>query len=253
MIRKFVQRVSHKFRRASELRSRFGNAALIKWGTSVIGEKLFNLEITHVVWLESDRFSLPGEPDPKFTFRFLTVEEITEFAADPENNIKNDFVERAALGNDLCFAVLSEGRLASYGWYALKSTAPEINYGIALAYPDHVACMYEGFTHPDYRGMRLHGYGMALALKALEERGVTALVSTINWCNWQSLRSCWRLGYDDLGCIKTFGFHEGQFRLYPESAKKLGVKFDEKSDSHIPFTAPENNVKEKKEKMLSNK
>jgi hypothetical protein len=253
MLRKYTEIVIKKFRRASELRSRFGNAALIKWMVSLIGEKLFHLEVTHVVWLEADNFNLPGEPDSKFTFRFLSLEEIAEFSADPENNIKEAFIERAVLGNDLCFAVLSEGWIASYGWYALKSTAPEINYGVALAYPDHVACMYEGFTHPDFRGMRLHGFGMALALKALEERGITALVSTINWCNWQSLRSCWRLGYDDLGCFKTFGFYAGQFKFYPGAAKKLGVKFDEKNDMHISYTPPENNVKEIKEKMLASK
>ena len=34
-------------------------------------------------------------------------------------------------------------------------------------YPADVAYMYNGFTSPDFRGKRLHGLAMGLALRAL--------------------------------------------------------------------------------------
>ena len=61
--------------------------------------------------------------------------------------------------------------------------------------------MYKGYTIPAYRGKRLHGIGMSLALKSFSERGARGLISYVEFNNLQSLRSVERTGYRLFGDI----------------------------------------------------
>ena len=61
--------------------------------------------------------------------------------------------------------------------------------------------MYRGFTHPDYRGQRLHAIGMTRALVAWLARGARGFVSTVASRNDASLKSCFRMGYREFGTI----------------------------------------------------
>lgn len=188
----------------------------------------FRAEVSRVVWLEIDAVAgTVGNPD--YTFRFLTADEIAFYAKDSAYELGPEMADRARAGRDLCFAALSGDRLAAFGWYALESIEPEHADGIAFSYPSDVAFMYFGFTHPDFRGARLHGQTMALALQELSKRGVTKLVSIVSWTNEASLKSCWRLGYQDLGRMIAIGSRKNAFGLYPRKAKALGVKFGSKA------------------------
>ncbi|HEV7279031.1 MAG TPA: hypothetical protein VGN57_02360 [Pirellulaceae bacterium] len=181
-------------------------------------------EVSRVVWLEADAVAATvGHPD--YTFRFLTADEVALYSQDPAYELSPAMTDRARAGRDLCFAALSGDKLAAFGWYALESIEPEHADGVALSYPPDVAFMYFGFTHPDFRGARLHGQTMALALQELSKRGVTKLVSMVGWTNDASLKSCWRLGYQDLGRMIAVGSRHNAFGLYPRKAKALGVKF----------------------------
>jgi hypothetical protein len=184
----------------------------------------FRAEVSRVVWLEADAVAgTVGNPD--YTFRFLTADEVAFYAQDPAYELSPAMADRVRAGRDLCFAALLGDRLAAFGWYALESIEPEHADGIAFSYPPDVAFMYFGFTHPDFRGARLHGQTMALALQELSKRGVTKLVSIVSWTNEASLKSCWRLGYQDLGRMIAIGNRKNAFGLYPRKAKALGVKF----------------------------
>jgi hypothetical protein len=70
---------------------------------------------------------------------------------------------------------------------------------------------------------------MGLALQQLAHRGITKLVSIVAWTNWASLKSCWRLGYQNLGNMTTIGSKHRAIGLYPKAAKKLGVRFGSKA------------------------
>ena len=73
--------------------------------------------------------------------------------------------------------------------------------------PEYVY-MYKGFTHPNYRGQRLHAIGMNLALQEYLDRGYRGLVSYIESNNFSSLKSAYRVGYRDFGRVavwKIFG------------------------------------------------
>lgn len=223
MFRRLTSRFKQKFRRVAEIRKSFGTRAVLQWAASMAAYRIIKLEVTNIVWLELARLNLPGQPDPEFTFRFLTPDEVRDFSHDPRNLICEERIAGAETGRHLCFAALDGDRLAAYGWYALDPTGIDQNYGIALAYPSDVACMYDGFTHPDYRGKRLHGFCMGYALQGLTAYGVDKLVSTVQWCNWPSLRSCWRLGYIDLGRAATYGPGNRKFAHIPKMARDFGV------------------------------
>ncbi len=209
----------------AEVRRRHGLSAMIQRVASRLATRLLCLEVVEMVWLDVADLPMSLVPDPQFECRFLTPAEVARFAQDSVNEIEPEFVRRAEVGRDRCFAILDGERLAAYGWYALRSIEPEHSYGVGMSYPDDVAYMYKGLTMPDYRGRRLHGIGMALALRELAASGVARLISTVEWTNWGSLRSCQRLGYRRLGRLWVFRCRRFcRFRA-PRAAHQRGVRF----------------------------
>ncbi len=202
-----------------------GVRATIQRVTSRLATRLLCLEVVETVWLEVADLPSSLVPDPQFECRFLTPADVARFAEDSANELEPEFVHRAEVGRDRCFAVLDGGRLAAYGWYALGSIEPEHNFGVGMSYPDDVAYMYKGLTLPDYRGRRLHGIGMALALRELAASGVARLISTVEWTNWGSLQSCQRLGYRRLGRLWTCRYGKSRLFLAPRLARQRGVRF----------------------------
>lgn len=214
-----------RLRNLWKLYRRFGAGAVLRRFSDRYARATSGRQVVEVVWLEASSLKLSLEHDEKFQFRFLDTHEIAAFAQDPANDLDVEMVERAAGGLDLCFAALCDDRLAAYGWYALDAIEAEHNFGVAMSYPSTVAYMYKGFTHPDFRGARLHGLGMGLALKNLKQFGVSALISTVGWTNEASLRSCDRLGYERLGRIVTTGGDAFRLQSVPSAAVQRGVQF----------------------------
>ena len=168
-----------------------------------------------------------AESPDGFTARFLTPGEVAAFAADPANDLDPDAAARARRG-DRCFGVLDGDALAASGWYALEVAEPRHCFGFGMRLPADAAYMYKGFTHPDYRGRRLHGYVMSLALRGLADEGVVRLVSTVDWTNAASLRSCWRLGYESLGRVVL---RRGRVVRVPPPLTALGVEVFDAADA----------------------
>ena len=55
--------------------------------------------------------------------------------------------------------------------------------------------------------------------------GITKLVSIVSWTNLASLKSCWRLGYINVGNMVTIGSKNRAIGFYPAAAKERGVRF----------------------------
>ncbi len=107
---------------------------------------------------------------------------------------------------DYCYAILDGEKLASYGWYSTKPTS--INPELVLYFNDQWVYMYKGYTHPGYRGQRLHAIGMAKALEAFTKKGFKGLISYVETNNFASLKSVYRMGYRNFGkvrILKIFG------------------------------------------------
>lgn len=221
---------THAWQRWSSVRQQNGLRNACEWLGERLGSRFLNLGIAEVIWLNLADIQLAGDPPAGYVYRFLTPDDIARFVG-PENELGPQHVERARAGHDLCFAALHNDRLAAFGWYALGCIEGEHCDGVALSFPAGESYMYKGFTHPDFRGQRLHGYVMRLALEELaRDRGITALVSTVSFVNWPSLKSCDRLGYRRLGRMTRIGWSWCGYGWYPRAARELGVRFGSRAD-----------------------
>ncbi|HYV84813.1 MAG TPA: GNAT family acetyltransferase [Patescibacteria group bacterium] len=131
---------------------------------------------------------------------FLAPDLLRRFSLDPETRLSPGFVEEAVSKGDECFGILRNGRLATYGWYSSRPTRidpPEMRLRFRYDY----VYMYNGYTHPRDRGLRLHAIGMTLALREYLRRGRKGLVSYVESGNFDSLKSCRRMGYAEFGSI----------------------------------------------------
>ncbi len=183
----------------ADVRRHYGTAAMLRTAASRAAKKLLRLEVSEMVWLDADRLPPSIVADPNFTFRFLTIDEIDELAGEAGLRTSDGirFPRGRGIGPVFC-RMAPDGRVAHYGWYALGSIEGEHHMGVPMSFPDDVAYMYNAFTHPDFRGRRLHGTAMALALRSLADRGITKLLSTVEWTNYASLRSFERLGFEQI-------------------------------------------------------
>ena len=125
---------------------------------------------------------------------------LREFARDARNEMSREFLGEALARGDQCYGIVDHGRLAAYGWYAFGPTPIGIP-GVVLHYRRGYVYMYKGFTHPDYRGQRLHAVGMTRALAHYLATGYKGIVSYVESTNFDSLKSCFRMGYGVFGTV----------------------------------------------------
>ncbi len=220
-----LQNLRDKTMKANRIRRDFGLRVALRHLTGSVGDALCRFEATTIVWLERADLSIPLDLPDDTEMRFLTANEVATFSQFPEYDLHESLVQKAFAGTDLCFAGLVDGQLASYGWYSLATEIPVRESGQLMHVPPNAAYMHNGFTHPDFRGRRLHGIGMGRALNELSNRGITALLSDVDWANQASLRSCHRLGYRELGNLYSFALGPARFAVKPRRAREFGVTF----------------------------
>jgi len=138
-------------------------------------------------------------PD-SYTPGFLDEQQLRRFARDPQNELDDSFINDAMAKGDRCYAILDGDTLAAYGWYSRLPTRIDPPDLLLDFDPDYVY-MYKGLTNPAYRGQRLHAIGMNRALQCYLDEGARGLVSYVESTNFDSLKSCYRLGYKDFGSI----------------------------------------------------
>jgi hypothetical protein len=219
--------------RLNAFRERFGAKAAIYKSIDVVLSKVFRVSVHAVVWLDLKSLAKLAPPDPQFTFRFLTADEVAKYAQDPSYYLDSKLAEGVRGGNEVCFAALAGDRLAAIACYSLDLAKPDHTAGATFSFPADAAYMSYGHTHPDFRGARLHGLVMGLALEEFSKRGITKLVSIVGWTNWASLKSCYRLGYVNLGNMFTIGGRDHAVGIYPKRAKQLGVRFGRKAVKRV--------------------
>ena len=132
--------------------------------------------------------------------------------------IKAAFVEKAIALDNWCYAIFDERRLVSVGWYAPDTPAADV----LLAFPRTYIYMYQGITDPEYRGLRLHGIGMARAVSIASQDGHVGLISLIDADNHWSARSAERIGYTTQGLVAQGKIFGRWINLRTPSARALG-------------------------------
>jgi hypothetical protein len=138
--------------------------------------------------------------DARYRCFFLEPERLRALGRDAANEMPPEFLDEALGKGDECFGILDGEQVASYGWYATTPTTIDppdlrLHFGAQYVY------MYKGFTHPKYRGQRLHAIGMTRALESYRGRGYKGLVSYVEANNFSSLKSVYRMGYTEFGRI----------------------------------------------------
>lgn len=140
------------------------------------------------------------ELPPRYAHRFLGEAALRRLAGSAECDMPAELLDAALEAGDRCHAILDGEVLASYGWYSRRPTP--IEHGLVLHVRDpRCVYMYKAYTRPEYRGQRLHAIGVTLALRALLAEGANGLVSFVDAANLSSLRSSYRMGYEDLGLV----------------------------------------------------
>lgn len=170
-----------------------------------------------------------GVADPRFLqndsgycCEFLDPERLMVLSKNPEFQLEREFLEEALNKGDECFAILDGDFLASYGWYSNRPT--KVGDGLELRFDKRYIYMYNGFTHPDYRGQRLHAIGMTMALNHYLNRGYSGIVSWVEANNVSSLRSCYRMGYRDFGEIYIVRLFRKHFIFRSSGCRDYGFE-----------------------------
>ena len=169
-----------------------------------------------------------------YTAMFLSQCMIRDFAEDPEYEMSEDFLKEAFAKGDECYALCDGETLAAYGWYSVKPTRTDLP-DLFVQFSEDYVYMYKAFTRTRYRGQRLHAIGMTLALQSYRSRGFAGLVSYVEATNFDSLKSCARMGYTTFGTVyvgKIFGRH---FQHHRPRCEKMGFRLTPAPD--IPSAA----------------
>lgn len=139
--------------------------------------------------------------DSRYQAGFLDAEELDRYVAQPEYGLTDQFVRRELSMGHECFAIRDGQSLATYGWYS--TTPTHFTDDLSVRFDRRWVYMHSGFTHPAYRGRRLHAFGMTIVLTLYRARGFKGLVSIVHSNNAASLKSCARMGYRHFGTIYT--------------------------------------------------
>lgn len=177
------------------------------------------------------------EVDSRYSCRFLSNEEVYLYSQNPENDLPLEFVDQALKNSDLCYAILDGSKLASYGWYTNCAAIfiPELR----LHFNKEWIYMYRGYTLPAYRGQRLHAVGMARAMKSFVERGFNGLISYVEASNFNSLKSVYRMGYQQIGKIIVVKFLSKYLSLSSGKCSNYGLCLKDSSIDKSNVTSSE--------------
>lgn len=185
--------------------------------------RLMLLKIFQGIWIDQVHADFL-ELEPGFRAEFLAAERLRAFAQDPETELSDEFLDAALAKGDRCYAILEgENNLAAYGWYSNQPT--EASDGLEVVFSPDYMYMYKGYTHPKYRGRRLHAIGMNRALRDFREQGYLGLVSYVESNNFSSLKSCYRMGYNDIGRVLVTRFVGRPLTMTGRGCRQYGFEF----------------------------
>ncbi len=163
--------------------------------------------------------------DSRFQHGFLDPATLQRFSSDPRYDLPAQFIDEALAKGDQCYGIIDGDRLASFGWYSAMPT--KISNDLRFCFDQRYVYMYKGFTDPSYRGQRLHARGMTAALGRFRDRGAKGLVSYVDTTNFDSLRSCYRMGYSDVGKIYCLRAADHYWIHADAGCRRVGVALQE--------------------------
>ncbi len=144
------------------------------------------------------------------------------FSSVKENELSEEFVRDALAQGNECYAVLDGNTLASYGWYSKTPTL--VDKDLRVHFNQQYVYRYKGFTSKPYRGQRLHSIGMMLALNEYQNQGFKGLIAYVESNNFNSLKSCYRMGYRTCGHLRVLRVARRYFIQNGQGCSDYGLK-----------------------------
>jgi hypothetical protein len=163
-----------------------------------------------------------------YTAGFLATSELRKYARRPESEMSSRFLDEALARGDECYAIRDGDALAAYGWYSFGRTPVGLQ-DLVLAFSPGYVYMYKGFTDVRYRGQRLHAIGMTRALQHYLGRGYKGIVSYVEAANFESLRSCQRMGYRRFGSIYTLRFFGRHYAFSSPGCRRFAFRLERRT------------------------
>lgn len=194
-----------------ENKTRFGLSAALYDAGLRAANHLVPLKILKGVCIEAPTSEF-RELAEHSSFQAIDPAILRGLARQPQYELSEAFLDEALAKGDECYGMLEGDVLAAYGWYSTQPTAIEPP-DLVLHFGPRYVYMYKGFTHPDYRGKRLHAIGMTYALMVYRSKGYQGIVSYVESNNFSSLRSCYRMGYKNIGSVYAVRIF-GNYRIY---------------------------------------
>jgi hypothetical protein len=179
-------------------------------------------KILRALYVERPDPAFLGCPGP-YTAGFLPEKTLRQFASDAKCELSDDFLDATLLRGDECYAICDGEALAAYGWYSCGPTPIGLP-GLLLQFSPAYVYMYKGFTHDRYRGQRLHAIGMTMALRHYVSNGFKGIVSYVESGNFDSLKSCFRMGYRVFGSVYVIKLFGRYFTFTSPGCEKFGFR-----------------------------
>jgi len=154
---------------------------------------------------------------------FLSESQLRAFACDPRHELTYEFLDDALAKGDECYAVLHGVKLACYSWYSTQPTVA--SDGLSIHFDPAFVYGYKAFTLPDYRGQRLHAIEVSRAWQAYLARGYRGTIAYVESHNFASLRSCYRMGYRDVGRALVLGMAGRSWAWAGRGCRAFGCSF----------------------------
>ena len=153
------------------------------------------------------------------TVRKLVVadaDEIVAFRTGPDASL---FQERLHSGQQ-CFAAILDTRIASVSWVAShRATIWALDADFRLN--ANTAYIFDSYTHPDFRGMRLQAAIFEDVLQACASAGIDEIVTFVEPTNIANIRSRARLGFHEAGKVRRFQLGRRSWYFSAGSAPQL--------------------------------
>lgn len=177
--------------------------------------RLHFIDVTRLLYWEDTPVQWPALP-VGYSVRVLGDEEIAKWCGregTPETLLDTSGLPRR---DRVCVAIVYGDRLVSYLWVgrgyieAHNNCGQSAHLGTSVDLPEAAGFVYNAWTHPEHRGLRLIGVMLG---HVSEHRllGTTALLTTMDWTNESSRRAFTRIGMRSMGLVWRLGW--GRFQL----------------------------------------
>jgi len=196
--------------------------------------RLHCIDVTRLLYREGNSGKWPAPP-AGYSIHVLDDEEIAQWqghAGTPDSLLDTSELLRC---DRLCVAIRYGDQLVSYLWLGRGCIEAHNNYGhsvhlgTSVVLPNGTSFVYNAWTHPEHRGLRLIG----VMLGHISEHrllGTTTMLTTVDWTNQSSRRAFGHIGMRSVGLVWRLGWSRFQLTILPSFACI--------TDLHLATTTP---------------